>query len=784
MKAEKTSFDGSLLIKLLLWLLFFLTPLIFYAWATTFNITKETFAELIILVIFTLWFFRLTELGNYHLLKSRLTFPILVFLIILTFSLFQTTDYYTSILDLARWLVYILTYFIIISSIEEEKWVLAMLFASLFAAFLAASYSILQFYGIELPFWRKIGGRMRLFSTFGNPNYLAGYLSACLPLSFMLYLSSEDKLQRSILFPLIAVLYASLLMTFTRGAWIAFFLSAVLVTATLLTYCGRRLFEKNRTKILKLILALLAITAIYSTPNPLNPQGKNVLERGVSAANLEQSSIQQRFLIWLSTLELIEERPLLGWGVGTFGLQYPLAQGKLLSCERYRKYIPFANKSINAHNDYLHLASETGLIGLASFLLIAFLFYRTCFAHLRKRKEERRLEKKDVHKDEFLLIGLMGSATAILAHGLFSFPFHVTQNGLLFFLALSLATLLTERRPLNQKSFEGEKAVENEERRRKVSLITRRALQTGAILIAFSLALLRVRIFIADTHLKTAEMLMEIRAYPAAAEELKTALRIDPHNGLALSDLGQVYDVLGRYEEAIDYLKRAEKNWLYPGLYNNLGYAYVKLKDFERAEKFFRKNIFLFPNVSRAYLNLGNLYLSLGKKALALGKRNLAGKRLDEAFFWFEQARVFDPHLILPLRLSEAYSQLEKNKDFPENGLAVRRILGSPPFFSKEALLDLLPVIRGGNISFKLFFYLPETTSADGALQLRGESKILFERFSVEREKIPSKGCYLLDIHLEEEIPEGSYTVTARLRYGKTRVLVARRKFFIPHLLP
>jgi len=61
MKAEKTSFDGSSPVKLLLWLLFFLTPLIFYAWATTFNITKETFAELIILVIFILWFFRLTE---------------------------------------------------------------------------------------------------------------------------------------------------------------------------------------------------------------------------------------------------------------------------------------------------------------------------------------------------------------------------------------------------------------------------------------------------------------------------------------------------------------------------------------------------------------------------------------------------------------------------------------------------------------------------------------------------------------------------------------------------
>ncbi len=566
---------------------------------------------------------------------------------------------------------------------------------------------------------------------------------------------------------LLITLYTSLLMTFTRGAWIALFLSGIFVLLSLSIY-RRGLLRENRRRLLVLSLAFLVVTAIYSTPNPLNPQGKNVVQRGLSAVNLEQGSIQQRFLIWLSTLELIKERPLTGWGVGTFGLQYPFAQGKVLACEENRKYIPQANKSINAHNDYLHLWAEAGIIGLACFMWIVVLFYRRCFRFLRKMDKE----------DGLLVIGLTGSSTAILAHSFFSFPFHVIQNGLLFWLSLSLGTLLCERKMIkggtqNRKSLE----------KNRKSSILRRAVQVGLVLAAISLGAVRLRIFIADTHLKTAEMLMEVRAYPMAAEELRRAISIDPYNGLALANLGQVYDFLGRYGEAISLLKRAEKNWVYPGLYNNLGYAYAKLEDFEEAEKSFRKNILLFPNAPRPYLNLSHLFLSLAEKAISLKEMQLARKRLDEAFVWYEQGRVFNPHFTVPSSLSRAYRHLAVGSDSRRENLKIREVFIDPPFFSKLAFLDILPCVEEEDkgIFFELFLYLPEAINykVDGAIEIRGENRSFFKKFILDRKNIFSKGCYLLSVQLKKQIPRGEYMAIARVRYGKGKLVMAKRKFFI-----
>jgi len=471
MNNKKIDFNVDFPVKICLLIIFFLTPLVFYAWATTFNITKETFAELVILVMTVFWVTRLTKTSNYQPLKSSLTLPILAFLTSLLISLPWTTDYYTSTLDLARWLGYILIFFIIISSVKERRWMFAILSACLLSAFLAASYSILQFYGIDLPIWRRLGGRTRLFSTFGNPNYLAGYLAACFPVAFILWIHLKERLQSIILFFLMITLYTSLLMTFTRGAWIALFLAGIFVLITLLAYQKTGFFKENRTRFLSLALALLVVTAIYSTPNPLNPEEKNVLQRGVSAANFEQSSIQQRFLIWLSAFELIKERPITGWGIGTFGLQYPFAQEKVLSREENRRYIPQANKSINAHNDYLHLWAETGIIGLVCFIWIIIIFYRRCFSFLRRMDKE----------DGLLVIGFMGSVTAILAHSFFSFPFHIIQNGLVFWLMLGLGVALIEGRLLNQMDDQEAEGLARKERK---FIILRRAIQIGLILAA------------------------------------------------------------------------------------------------------------------------------------------------------------------------------------------------------------------------------------------------------------------------------------------------------------
>lgn len=220
--------------------LFFITPLVFSPWATTFTITKNTAAELIVLIIFPLWIIYLLESRDYHSLKSSLTLPILAFFLIILVSLSQSSSLYDSFKDLARWSTYLAAYFMIISIIKEKKWIYLMLGAALLAGSLAAAYCIVQFYGIDFPFWQKLEGRNRLFSTFGFTTYLAGYLAACLPVAFVLFTLFKDKKKKLLLIGLMAVLYTALLMTSTRAAFLGLSFSTIFVFILLLIYQGRR----------------------------------------------------------------------------------------------------------------------------------------------------------------------------------------------------------------------------------------------------------------------------------------------------------------------------------------------------------------------------------------------------------------------------------------------------------------------------------------------------------------------------------------------------------------
>ena len=120
------------------------------------------------------------------------------------------------------------------------------------------------------------------------------------------------------------------------------------------------------------------------------------------------------------TLEIIKAHPYVGTGLGAFGVIYTRydTRNGLFRLEQ-------------AHNDYLQVLSDGGIIGAVLALsFVVLLFY---FALKRARS-------KDNFRRAVALAGLSG-CFAVLVHSFFDFTLHTTSNALLFLAMAAMATL-------------------------------------------------------------------------------------------------------------------------------------------------------------------------------------------------------------------------------------------------------------------------------------------------------------------------------------------------------
>ncbi|HTL71345.1 MAG TPA: O-antigen ligase family protein [Candidatus Eisenbacteria bacterium] len=251
--------------------------------------------------------------------------------------------------NLASYFAMLLLPFLVDARVNDKRFWVKALAASSVLPVLAADVDLMR------------GGHMfegvgaRVLGTFTHPNILAFYLVWVVALVLYLFKSAHFRMngwQKAGLLVFLADVFVLLLATKTRNAWISCWLF----------FFVYGLLKEKKFAVFAVFAAAvaLAVPQIASRTSDLSSQGGSL------------NSFAWRVELWKSSLPSIREKWLLGHGLASF---QELSRG-FFSYER--------THGADAHNTYVQILFESGLVGLLSYLALYASLFGVFFNRVRK----------------------------------------------------------------------------------------------------------------------------------------------------------------------------------------------------------------------------------------------------------------------------------------------------------------------------------------------------------------------------------------------------------------
>ena len=580
--------------------LIILTPLVFYPYLVRiFNPPKELAFNILVIIGLMFWFLKMTSQEEFNITPTPLNFPVLVFMVICPLSLLWSNSSMVSLLELPLFLAGPILYFLVVNNIKEEHQINRLLTTVLFISSLLGIYGIFQYQGIDFAFWKANVGRNQVFGLFGNVNYFAEYMIVTLPLAISLFFATRNRTHKILLLIGILAMGGSLILTFTRGSYLAIGISSLFMFFLYLASRGKG-FIKEHKKIFIFILALIIlVTFLFALPNPLNKSG-TVISKIKSRISISQftegSSLKRRIAIWKFTALMIKDHPILGSGIGTFKYNSLSYQAKFFDQGENRRLYPYgiADKT---HNEYLQLWAELGIIGLGIFIWLIITYFNYGIKLLKRIKDRYK---------QGILIGLMGGIIAVLIDSIFGFPLHLPATLVLFWLVLGLTMSMNEKENDSPKINPVKKV--NEIFRFKPILYIFIILLTIILMVSIA------RPFMAQTYWYKGFKEIEKENWNNAIKIYEEALRWNPLLGPIYYDIGKILKNKGLYNVSGEYLEKAAKYIDHPDLPLDLAIIYLKSGMLDEAVIKLKQAISYQPNerlMLPLYSELGNVYMQL-----------------------------------------------------------------------------------------------------------------------------------------------------------------------------
>jgi O-antigen ligase len=302
-------------------------------------------------------------------------------------------------------------------------------------AFLAIFGGVFAFYGIiqKLASPDAIYGVSRLpdaipFASYVNQHHFAALMVLLSGSTIARSLSKSVRKPTRVLFAFSAILMiVAALMTTSRGGLTAYCVMAGILGIGYIVQNRAGLSSSGRlasqTAVALAFILLIILLLIFLGSD-------NALLRGIASMLDSEDPTSGRLHFWSVALSIWKEHPILGVGMEGFGkayMQFDDSNG-IFRVER-------------AHNDYLQMLTDGGLIGFALLLWFCFEFFSQGI---------KQIKTSDDAETRLLLIGCLAGITGILVHSFFDFPLRTEANAYFFLLVLSLL-LTSGRKRLSKK---------------------------------------------------------------------------------------------------------------------------------------------------------------------------------------------------------------------------------------------------------------------------------------------------------------------------------------------
>lgn len=266
-------------------------------------------------------------------------------------------------------------------------------------------------------------GQSTAFGPFINRHHFAAYMEMALGLTAGLLLSGAVEREKRVLYIFAAAIMAiALVMTNSRGGIISLVAETFFIFVITGVRIGRQREEgekrgRTRSLFVRAGLAFVLLFAVFS--GVVFFGGEEVLSRFIGTVNA-QDPTTGRVHFWRGTIGIIRDHPLIGSGLGSFGVAYTLYDTR-----------DGIYRLEHAHNDYLQTLSDAGIVGALLGLSFLVLLFRRGLA----RRETDDLFRRGV------ATGALVGCFAVLVHSFFDFTLHTAANALLFLTLAALATL-------------------------------------------------------------------------------------------------------------------------------------------------------------------------------------------------------------------------------------------------------------------------------------------------------------------------------------------------------